>query len=58
MRRMTQVYDLSDPAQPVFMRDFGLVGQQPGPTGPVPTDLHGADLDRAGRQPGVFWLRD
>ncbi len=40
--RMTQVYDLSDPAKPVFIRDFGLVGQQPGATGPVPTSLHGA----------------
>ncbi len=40
-RRMTQVYDLSDPARPVFIRNFGLVGQQPGATGPVPTDLHG-----------------
>jgi hypothetical protein len=38
---MTQVYDLSDPAQPVFIRNFGLVGQQPGATGPVPTELHG-----------------
>ena len=40
-RRMTQIYDLSDPAQPVNIRDFGLPGQQPGATGPVPTDLHG-----------------
>jgi hypothetical protein len=40
-RRMTQVYDLSDPAHPVFIRNFGLVGQQPGATGPVPTELHG-----------------
>jgi hypothetical protein len=40
-RRMTQVYDLSDPAKPVFIRNFGLPGQQPGSTGPVPTDLHG-----------------
>ena len=39
---MTQIYDLSDPAQPVFIRDFGLPGQQPGATGPVPTELHGA----------------
>jgi hypothetical protein len=39
--RMTQVYDLSDPANPVHIRDFGLVGQEPGSTGPVPTDLHG-----------------
>jgi hypothetical protein len=41
VRRMTKIYDLSDPAHPVFIRDFGLVGQQPGATGPVPTELHG-----------------
>ncbi|MGH9680422.1 MAG: LVIVD repeat-containing protein [Candidatus Acidiferrales bacterium] len=41
-RRMMQVYDLSDPAEPIFIRDFGLPGQQPGATGPVPSDLHGA----------------
>src|SRR5438105_6820317 len=40
-RRMTQVFDLSNPPQPVFIRNFGLVGQQPGSTGPVPTELHG-----------------
>jgi hypothetical protein len=40
-RRMTQVYDLSDPAKPVKIRDFGLPGQEPGSTGAVPTDLHG-----------------
>ncbi|HTP95529.1 MAG TPA: hypothetical protein VMK05_06740 [Burkholderiales bacterium] len=40
-RRMTLVYDLSDPQKPVFIRAFGLVGQQPGATGPVPTALHG-----------------
>ena len=39
--RMTQVYDLSDPANPVFIRNFGLVGQEPGASGPVPTALHG-----------------
>jgi hypothetical protein len=39
--RMTQVYDLSDPAKPVFVRSFGLPGQQPGATGEVPTGLHG-----------------
>ncbi|HZT27587.1 MAG TPA: hypothetical protein VFA57_17980 [Pseudolabrys sp.] len=39
--RMTQVYDLSDPAHPVKIRDFGLPGQEPGATGPVPTALHG-----------------
>lgn len=40
-RRMTQVYDLSDPAKPVHVRDFGLPGQEPGTTGTVPTELHG-----------------
>ncbi|MGH8867493.1 MAG: LVIVD repeat-containing protein [Actinomycetes bacterium] len=39
--RMTQIYDLSDPTQPVHIRDFGLVGQEPGSTGPVPTEVHG-----------------
>ena len=40
-RRMTQIYDLSDPAHPVFMRNFGLAGQQPGASGTAPTELHG-----------------
>jgi hypothetical protein len=40
-RRMTQIYDLSDPAKPVHIRDFGLPGQEPGSTGTVPTELHG-----------------
>ncbi len=39
--RMTQIYDLSNPAKPVFIRDFGLVGQQPGAGGDVPMSLHG-----------------
>jgi len=39
---MTQIFDLSDPANPVFIRNFGLVGQEPGATGPVPMTLHGA----------------
>ena len=39
--RMTQIYDLSDPSKPVFIRDFGLIGQQPGAGGPVPISLHG-----------------
>src|SRR5215207_7076046 len=40
-RRMTQIYDLSDPAHPQKIRDFGLPGQEPGSTGAVPTELHG-----------------
>jgi hypothetical protein len=40
--RMTQIFDLSDPANPVFIRNYGLVGQEPGSTvEPVPTELHG-----------------
>jgi hypothetical protein len=27
-----KIYDLSDPAKPVYIRDFGLLGQQPGET--------------------------
>ena len=41
VRRMTQIYDLSDPAHPKKIRDFGLPGQEPGATGTVPTELHG-----------------
>src|SRR5262249_41990670 len=40
-RRMTEIFDLSDPADPVKIRDFAMVGQEPGATGPVPVDLHG-----------------
>jgi hypothetical protein len=40
-RRMTQVYDLSDPAHPKFIRNFGLPGQQPGASGDIPVELHG-----------------
>ena len=44
-RRMMQVYDLSDPAKPVHIRDFGLVGQEPGSKKPLPDNqyqIHGA----------------
>jgi hypothetical protein len=40
-RRMTKIYDLSNPAAPKFIRDYGVHGQQPGSTGTVPTELHG-----------------
>jgi hypothetical protein len=39
--RMTQIFDLSNPATPVFIRNYGLVGQQPGSSGAVPTGVHG-----------------
>ncbi len=41
VKRMTQIFDLSDPAKPVHIRDFGLPGQEPGATGTIPADLHG-----------------
>jgi hypothetical protein len=39
--RMIQIYDLSDPAKPVFIRNFGLQGQQPGARGQSPGGVHG-----------------
>jgi hypothetical protein len=39
--RITQIFNLSDPYHPVFIRNYGLAGQQPGSTGPVPTGVHG-----------------
>jgi hypothetical protein len=41
VRRMTEIFDLSDPTAPKKIREFGLTGQQPGATGPTPVDLHG-----------------
>ena len=38
---MGQVYDLGDPSEPQFIRNFGLPGQQPGSNGPVPSEMHG-----------------
>jgi hypothetical protein len=41
--RMTRIYDLNDPTNPRFIRNFGLVGQEPGSTvAPIPLGLHGA----------------
>jgi hypothetical protein len=34
--RVTQIYDLSTPSAPVFIRNFDLVGQEPGASGPFP----------------------
>jgi hypothetical protein len=39
--RMTQIFDLSNPADPVFIRNYGLIGQEPGSSGPIPTAVHG-----------------
>lgn len=43
-KRMLQVFDLSKPASPVHIRNFGLVGQEPGASGPVPPGLHEATV--------------
>ena len=44
--RHLQIFDLSDPENPVFIRNFGLVGQEPGGVNPNPDNplpaLHGA----------------
>ena len=43
-RRMMQVYDLSNPAKPVHIRDYGLPGQEPGSKNPLSDnafELHG-----------------
>ncbi|HZB91910.1 MAG TPA: hypothetical protein VE397_10740 [Stellaceae bacterium] len=42
VKQMTQVYNLADPEHPVYVRNFGLVGQQPGASGTVPPALIGA----------------
>jgi hypothetical protein len=39
--RMTKIYDLSDPAKPRFIRDFGLPDQAPGSAGPATPGVHG-----------------
>jgi len=39
--RMTQIFDLSNPKDPKFIRNYGLVGQQPGASGANPTGVHG-----------------
>lgn len=43
-RRMTQVFDLSNPAKPVHIRDFGVAGQEPDSKSTLKDsfyDLHG-----------------
>lgn len=44
--RVMQVFNLSDPSRPLFIRNYGLVGQEPGSTGRVPAGrgLHEAVL--------------
>ncbi len=44
--RVMQIFNLSDPSHPVFIRNYGLVGQEPGSTGRAPggRGLHEAVL--------------
>jgi hypothetical protein len=53
-KRMTRIMDLGDPTHPVFIRDFGLPGQEPGSSGPLPPDLHGPISLGAGRNRVYF----
>jgi hypothetical protein len=40
--RGVKIFDLADPANPRYIRDYGVVGQEPGAAGePVPAALHG-----------------
>src|SRR6516164_7093792 len=39
--RAHEIWDVTDPAKPAHIRDFGLIGQEPGSAGAVPTELHG-----------------
>ena len=39
--RGVKIFDLSDPAKPRFIRDYGLVGAEPGSKGEPPQPLHG-----------------
>ncbi len=41
VRRIMQVWDLSDPAKPVHIRGFSLPNHQPGSSGPMLGELHG-----------------
>src|SRR5215472_14758959 len=57
VNRMTEVYDMSDPAHPVKIRDFALPGQQPGANGPIPEQLHGMIFARRKAQSNLLRLR-
>ena len=43
--RGVKIFDLADPANPRYIRNYGVVGQEPGSAGePVPAALHGPIL--------------
>lgn len=44
-RRLT-VWDLGNPREPKYLRSFGLAGMLAGQTGPAPTGIHHAIVDR------------
>jgi hypothetical protein len=41
IRRIMQVWDLSNPAKPVHIRGFSLPGHEAGASGPMAPDMHG-----------------
>ena len=55
---MMQIYDLSDPAKPVFIRNFGLPGQEPGAKGPAPSEVARSVFHRAARAIAFTWPTD
>ena len=59
-RHIIRIYDLSDPAHPVFIRDFGLIGQQPGANRADAARSAWADFGRRFRQSRLrrLWRRD
>lgn len=40
-----KIYDLADPANPQFIRNYGRPGLEPGSTGPAPSGVHHTGLD-------------
>ena len=53
-----KIYDLSDPAKPVYIRDFGMVGTQPNASGASGRRHPRRDFCRAREEPGLHRLWD
>src|SRR5258708_27205761 len=54
--RMTQIFDLSDPAHPVHIREFGFARPEPRARGPAPVIVPRM-IPGASANPGVFGFR-
>lgn len=51
------IYDLSDPAKPVFIRQFGLVGQQPDAAVANAQSCTDARVQAATKESQIAWRR-